>query len=116
MQLANVLCELGKIEEALEASRKCARIIWRIALACLYFLCFALVAAGHFEKAEKVANDLENKAAQIYVPPYFLAMTHLALGKTDSAFEYFRQAFEEKMRGCVWFKTEPKLDSDSRTG
>lgn len=110
LQLGNVLHKLGEISEAVEASRKAVEMMPESPLP-IYVFCFALAAAGRSDEAAEFVRELENKTAQIYVPPYFLAMAHLATGETDSAFRYFEAAFEERSAWCLWFGTEPKLDS-----
>lgn len=77
----------------------------------VYLYCFALTAAGRFDEAKKIAGELEHRASQIYVPPYFLAMCNVALGEIDIAFEYLEKTFEERSAWCFWIETEPKLDS-----
>ncbi|MEZ5424716.1 MAG: protein kinase [Pyrinomonadaceae bacterium] len=109
MQLGNVLQETGRANEAIEALRRAAELFGESPMP-VYILCFALVAAGRSGEAARLAEALEDKAANVFVPPYFLGMTRLAIGETDRAFEYFRRAFEEKSPWCVWFKTEPKLE------
>ena len=108
LQLGNVLHQLGEIEEALRASRKAVELMSESPLP-VYSFCFALAAAGRFDEAAQQVAELKNKAAQTYVPPFFMAMAFVAVGETDSAFDYFRAAFEEKSAWCLWFKTEPKL-------
>jgi len=73
-------------------------------------LCFALATDGQIAEARKYLDHLENMATKIYVKPYFLAMSHLALGEVDAAFKYFKTDFAEKDMWVIWFGTEPKLD------
>ncbi|HEY0428024.1 MAG TPA: protein kinase [Pyrinomonadaceae bacterium] len=110
LQSANALIELGRAEEAVEAAQKAVEMMPGAALV-IYVLCFALSAAGRVEEARKYLTQIENLASKTYVKPYFLAMSYLAVGDVDAAFEHFRTSFDEKDMWLVWFGTEPKLDS-----
>jgi eukaryotic-like serine/threonine-protein kinase len=109
-QAGNALIEMGRAEEAIEYCRQAVEMMPESALT-IYVLCFALNASGRREEAREYLTRVENTAAKAYVKPYFLAMTYLALGEIDAAFEHFRTAFAEKDMWLVWFGTEPKLDS-----
>lgn len=76
----------------------------------IYPLCFALVAVGKVAEANEHLSNLKNMAVKMYVPPYFFAMSHVAVGEIDVAFEFFEQAFAERSPWVMWFGTEAKLD------
>lgn len=110
IQFANIALELGKNEEALEASRRSVEIMPGEPLP-IYVLCFALAKTGKIEEAREVVERLEKSAETSYVAPYFLFMAHLAVGETDEAFDYLQKAVEEFSPWIIWLGTEPKLDS-----
>ena len=45
-----------------------------------------------------------------YFKPYFIAITYVALGDHDQAFDYLEKSFAERDNWLLWFATEPKLD------
>ena len=108
LQLADVLLETGKPEEALNASTEANRLSSGSDLV-LYIHCFALAANGRINEARAVLDDLRNREKQRYVVPYFIAMCCVAVGETDEAFHYFEMAFDEHSPWIIWFGTEPKL-------
>lgn len=109
LQLANVLVEVGENERALVSARRAVEMAAGSPLP-VYALAFALAANGFDRDVEELARTLETQAASSYVVPYFLAMTHVAVGNVDAAFDYLDKAVEEKSAWAVWLATEPKLD------
>jgi eukaryotic-like serine/threonine-protein kinase len=110
IQLANILLELGKNDEALEASRRSIEIMPGEPLP-IYVLCFALVRAGKTEEAREVVDRLKKSAETSYVAPFFLFMAHVSVGDVDEAFGHLERACAEFSPWIVWLGTEPKLDS-----
>jgi len=110
LQLSNVLQQLGRFEEALEMSRKAIELMPNAPLP-IYNLCFVLVGVGQFDEAREIVANLDKTARAHYVGKYFLAMSHLAIGETDIAFDYLERAIDEKNHWLLWLGTEPKLDS-----
>lgn len=109
LQISNALIEVGEVKRALAEARE-ARSIARNAALPNYIYCSALVAGGCRDEAEQILRELIDASTHGYFKPYFLAMTHVALGNYDAAFEYFEQAFAERDNWLLWFGTEPKLD------
>jgi hypothetical protein len=64
---------------------------------------------GRREEAGRRAGDLVETSQHTYVNPWFLAMAHVAIGEIDTAFQYFRLAFDERNSHALWFGTDPKL-------
>ena len=110
LQLSNVLLALGRNEEALEACRKGVALMPDSPLP-IYQLCFALTAVGKLAEAREQLSNLKNKATEIYVSPYFLAMSYVAVGEIELALEYFEQVIDEYSAWVLWFGTEPMLDN-----
>ncbi|MCW5956994.1 MAG: protein kinase [Pyrinomonadaceae bacterium] len=109
LQLSNILLEMGKYEEALEHAKKAVEMEPHSPLP-FYSYCFALARIGDEEIAEKIINEWETIAQTAYVPPYFLGMAYLSIGKADRGFEYLDLACKELSAWAIWFGTEPKLD------
>lgn len=108
-QLGNCLEQLGYYEEAVEALEKCMQMMPDSALP-HYALCFALVGAGHEQKAREVLDELKERAVGGHVNPYFMAMAYAALNERDAAYQMFERAFVEHDHWLIWLCTEPKLD------
>jgi tetratricopeptide (TPR) repeat protein len=102
------LAHLGRHDEAVRAFETCAALMGTDSL-CAHGLCFALVGMGRMEEARRRAGDLLQRSQQTYVNPWFLAMAHVAIGEVDTAFQYFRQAFDERNSHALWFGTDPNL-------
>jgi TolB-like protein/Tfp pilus assembly protein PilF len=109
LQLANILVEMGETEEALTSARRAVELEPRSPLP-VYVFCFCLVAAGLEEEAREAIAEWEAIAQTVYIPPYFLGMSHLAVGNTDKAFEYLDAARLEQSAWTIWYGTEPKMD------
>ena len=109
LQTANNLIELGQFREAVEMSEKALETMGDSSIP-FYMYCFALVADGQTEKARQIVGKTVERSKTQYVPPYFLGMSHVAIGEIDAAFVYFEKAFEEKNHWLLWFGTEVKLD------
>jgi TolB-like protein/Tol biopolymer transport system component/Tfp pilus assembly protein PilF len=110
LQLANNLLELGRYEEAVAAAQKALEMMPQSLLP-QYVLCFALARSNRREQARAILQELKRQAATSYVKPYFMAMSYLALGEIDEAFETFETAFAEFDPWLTWFGTEAKLDA-----
>jgi serine/threonine protein kinase/tetratricopeptide (TPR) repeat protein len=109
MQMANILIEMGEKKEALTAARKAVELVPGSPLP-IYYLCFALVAAGKVAAAKKLVARWEKMSEETYVPPFFLGMCRLAIGDIEKAIDYLDAAREERSAWILWFGTEPKLD------
>jgi TolB-like protein/Tfp pilus assembly protein PilF len=110
IQLANILLETGKNNEALDAARRAIEIMPDEPLP-IYVLCFALARSGKMAEAREVVQRLEKRSATAYVAPYFLFMSHLSVDDIDTALDYLEKAIDEFSPWIVWLGTEPKLDS-----
>ena len=109
MQLANVLLELDQAEEALVRARRAVELA-PVSPLPIYYLCFALVAAGKKAEAKRLAAKWEKTATNTYVPPFFLGMSMIAIGETDKALDYLDAAVEEQSAWVMWYMTDAKID------
>ncbi len=116
IHLGNALIEAGELDEAVAALRHAAEI-WSRSGMPRYMLAFARARQNDSEAVSKILAKLEQTEEQQYMKPYFMAMTYLAAGKDELAFEWFEKAIEVRNEWMVWFGVEPKLDgirNDSR--
>ena len=109
LQVANCLLETGDPAEALVHARRAYELAADSPLPA-YTLCFALAANGLMDEAVSVVEKLTEAAKSGYVPPYFLALSHLAVGNEDVALDYLEHAQSEKNAWMLWLGTERKLD------
>lgn len=116
LQLANILLELGEVEEAAESAAKTIELSPDSPLP-IYVYCFAQTAIGNISNARFQLAKWEAISKVNYVPPYFLALSRLAVGDAGRAIEYLQAAVNENSPWVLWLTTEPKLDrlrSDER--
>lgn len=110
LHFGNALDQSGQSEKAISVLEKSCRS-WEESAMPKYMLCHALVNAERKSEARIILDELLAESAVRHVKPYFIAMAYVALGETDSAFEWFEKAFDERSEWLIWFGTEPKLDS-----
>jgi class 3 adenylate cyclase/TolB-like protein/Tfp pilus assembly protein PilF len=66
--------------------------------------------AGMDDRAQKILEEYEEKARREYVPPYTLAMGHMAVGDLDSTFEWLEKMYEERSPVLVWMNEHARYD------
>ena len=59
---------------------------------------------GKADEARKILFELQRRAEQGYVPPYFFFAIHFALGEKDEALSWFEKAFEQRCIYLLWDK------------
>ena len=77
----------------------------------------AYAVAGQTTEARKVLDLLIAESQHRYVPPYFLAMVHAALGDKEKAFSWLAKACEGRDVNLPWLNVDVAFDplrSDSR--
>ncbi len=82
-----------------------------------YAYAYVLAANGKREKARELAEKLEARKKEIYVPSSHLVLTHIALGEYDLAFKWLDRAFAERDFWAIWLPVDPRYDAlkkDSR--
>ena len=70
----------------------------------------AYAVAGKRTEALKVLADLQKRASQKYVSPYFIALIYMGLGEKDKTFAWLEKAYEERYPYLVLIKVEPVFD------
>jgi TolB-like protein/tetratricopeptide (TPR) repeat protein len=73
-------------------------------------LAHAYAKGGDVCRAKAALRELQLKARQRYVSPYWLALVHTGLGQQDLAFECLHKAHAERDVWLVWLKVEPRFD------
>src|SRR5713226_7673786 len=71
---------------------------------------YAYVAAEQKAEARKMLEELKGLSKR-YGYSYALARIHAALGEKDQAFEWLRNACDERDILVIWLKVDPTLDS-----
>ena len=56
-------------------------------------------------------NELVQLSSKQYVPPLEIALTYLALGRNDEAFEWLHKAADERASALVYLKVNQAFDS-----
>ncbi len=52
--------------------------------------------AGNTARAREILRDVERRAREVYVPPYYFAYLHTGLGDADRALDYLERAVAER--------------------
>ena len=110
LHLGNVLTATGELDEAVSVLRGSAEGWGRSGMP-RYMLAHARAAEGNHTAAKLIFDKILLTASEHYMKPFFVALTAVAAGEIDLAFEWFRRAVDEKNEWMMWFATEPKLDS-----
>jgi TolB-like protein/Flp pilus assembly protein TadD/predicted Ser/Thr protein kinase len=95
-----------KLDEAIEALVKSVELsggasITESRLVCAYYL------AGEAEKADKLFEELKEKADLIYIPPSFFCNIHCARGEQGIAIEWLDKAVEIRDAWLTTFDAAP---------
>jgi serine/threonine protein kinase/Tfp pilus assembly protein PilF len=76
----------------------------RVGLARAYAL------AGKKAEARNVLDELGQRAKSTYVPPYYLAILHAALGENEQAITWLEKAYRERDTYLPYLKVDEALD------
>lgn len=90
------------LEEAVKRSKESPVTIWVLA--------HAYAVGGRTAEANRLLENLVERARQKYFPPYEIGMVYLGLGQKDRAFEWFEKAFEERSGWMAYLMVDPRLD------
>ena len=71
----------------------------------------ALAVSGDSGGAQALLAELKRREADTYVPPYYLALIHLALGEREHALEYLEKAYRERDGSLPLVKVDRRLDA-----
>jgi serine/threonine protein kinase/Flp pilus assembly protein TadD len=70
----------------------------------------AYALAGKRSEAFAILDEMKEQSKRTYVPSYYLAAIHLALGQREEAFEWLENAYQERYCFLVYLKAEPMFD------
>ena len=101
---------IGEYERALQLSGGVGAVVKGM-------LAHAQALSGNHQAAIKILETLKTQAKTQYVPAFNIALIYVALGQTDTAFDWLEKALTERSSWLVSLKIEPMLNglhSDSR--
>jgi tetratricopeptide (TPR) repeat protein len=67
--------------------------------------------AGDRRAALAALAELKSRERDAYVPPYYLALIHAALGEPEHALDYLERAYQERDGSLPLLKVDRRLDS-----
>lgn len=70
----------------------------------------AYAAAGKSTEVRKILATLYAESQRRYVPPYFVATVHAALGEKDDAFTWLNKAYQGRDTNLPWLKVDAAFD------
>ena len=73
-------------------------------------LAIVYAAAGKKDRAQKILEEFEEKARREYVPPYALAMAHMAVGDLDGTFAWLDKMYEERSPVLILMNEHARYD------
>jgi TolB-like protein/Tfp pilus assembly protein PilF len=73
-------------------------------------LAYAHAVSGERSDAERILQQLKERAAREYIDAILIAYIYVGLGQKDQAFVWLEKAYQERAGLMPWLKTEPKWD------
>jgi TolB-like protein/Flp pilus assembly protein TadD len=67
--------------------------------------------AGRTQEAYKVLDELNDRSARSYVPPYNLALVHIGLGEKEEAFAWLEKAYQDRSTWMIFLNVHPVFES-----
>ncbi|MCI0560933.1 MAG: hypothetical protein MN733_20805, partial [Nitrososphaera sp.] len=74
-------------------------------------LAYAYAMSGKKDEAQKMLNELKERAKQEYVSPMLFSYIYLSLGEKDQVFEWLQKAYEVRDSWVIWLKVSEPFDS-----
>jgi tetratricopeptide (TPR) repeat protein len=68
---------------------------------------FTLASAGQREEAERLLQEMYSRRSRGYYPAFPIAGIELALGRTETALDWFERAVEERLTGFYFPSVDP---------
>jgi tetratricopeptide (TPR) repeat protein len=101
----------GRFEEAIGTLEQCVALTKREHFFQLALLGGRLAAGGREADARRILDELRDRAKSVYVPPYDLAVLHLALGEKEETLKMLERAYDER-NALLWYRIHmPAFDS-----
>ena len=76
-----------------------------------YAYAYVLASNGKREEALRLAEKLEERKKQTYVPSSYLGLIYTALGEIDQAYKWLDRAFAERDFWAIWLPVDPRYDA-----
>jgi tetratricopeptide (TPR) repeat protein len=70
--------------------------------------------AGRTADAQRMLNDLLQRAKTHYVAPFYIAAAYIAVGENDRGFDWLQKALAERNELLVFIKVAPSFRSVRR--
>ena len=100
----------GQFAEAANAARR-ATVLSGGSSEAIATAAYALAEDGRTAEAQKILDELNERARHRYVPSYAVAQVYLALGDREKAIELLEKALSDRESLMVFLKVEPKWDA-----
>jgi TolB-like protein/Tfp pilus assembly protein PilF len=107
--LGSCYFHIGKHDDAIRAMETQAQVLGRSSFA-LGNLGWAYASTGRTAEAQKLLEELRERAQQQYTPSWSFAVIYSGLGEMDNAFDWFEKAVEEHDPLMLHFHVHPNYD------
>jgi predicted Zn-dependent protease len=74
------------------------------------YLAHAYGRAGKLDQANKIVEELRERAEQSYIPADYMTVVALGLGRTDEALQWLEKACAERALHLVFLGVDPLFD------
>ena len=103
--------QTGAIEGAIATLERAVAVTQREHCFEIALLGGALAAAGRSDEARALLTELQERAKHTYVPPFDLAVLHIALGGRADALAQLENAYQDR-NGLLWYRIHmPTFDA-----
>jgi TolB-like protein/DNA-binding winged helix-turn-helix (wHTH) protein/Flp pilus assembly protein TadD len=110
LHLGNAHRALGNDEAAIEAFANAEKLSGNGTVRAMSSRAGLLVKVGREDEAREILANLARRAERQFVPPYYIATIHAALGETDAAFEWLERAVSAGSISCLRLGDDNRLD------
>jgi len=69
----------------------------------------ALMKNGQTAEARIILSDLRERAKEVYVPPYRIAVLYAGLGEGSQALDWLERGLQNRSLRPLWLKLDPRL-------
>ena len=100
----------GMFDEAIHEIKQAVEISKESTIT-LAVLGHAYASAGRKDEALAILAKLQERAAEQYVPSYWIALIYVGLDDKRLALDWLNKAYEERSAWLAWINVEPRFDS-----
>ncbi len=108
IELADALRRKGNCQGAMAAAERAIDLSKR-AVAALGVSAAVFGLSGKVERARELLEELTERAQSGYVFPFWLAVTHAAVGEMDRAFKYLAEAQRDRDPNLLYISAVPRV-------